>query len=481
MKGSEEMSLPDVHITIEDGGLGILPPSNAGLQAKVGVCSIGNPNQIITLSDPSQIVAALGTGPLVDACFDSFGAGASTIYAVPATADIAGSIGAITTNTKTGTGNITVSGNPLDNYQVIISIMDAGNLNTATFEYSLDGGDTYSQKTTVPSAGSYPIANTGLTLTFTAGTGTSFASGDEYTFTATAPSPSISSIDAAIEVLFNSNLQYEFIHIVTPTDNTVWAALDSMALEAEQNYRYIHFVTECRGLNAGETVDDWVTAILALGANFASTRVSICAGRALITDNNTGLVVDRNGVGIYTGWVSYIPIQSSPGKVELGSLPSISALKPDGINYGHITSLDQAGFITFRQYIGYNGFYITNGRIKAEPTSDFQYVETRRVMDQICRNSRMAALKFMQGELEINTDGTIKPNSLSNMEANLQAPLDQMVLDKQVSSGSITIPLNQNVLSTSKLQVKIRAIPIGIMREIDLDIGYTNPAISGQS
>lgn len=461
--------LPDVRVKIQDGGLGILPPSIAGYQGKVGVCSAGSINEIVILSDRDQIVAKLGTGPLADACFDAFDAGANVIYAVRADGDIAGSNGAVTA-TKTGTGSMSVSGTPLDNYQVIVLIVDAGNLNTATFQYSLDGGDTFSQKATVPSAGSYPIPGTGLTLTFTAGTGTSFAAGDQFVFTSKAPGASITSINAAIDVLLATSLEYEFIHIVGPSDNSVWAALSTRALEAESKYRYISFKAEARGLNEDEDVDEWVAALLAMRTSFASTRVGIVAGRFELVDSNTGRIVDRNGAGIYTGRVAKLPVQSSPGKVIEGPLPGIVKLNPAGINEGHIQALDEAGFITFRQYIGLNGFYITNGRMMAELISDYQFEETRRTMDKICRLCRKAALKFEHSEA--------LPEDIKALEANLQVPINQMIADKEITSGTISIPEGQNILSTSKIKSKIRAVPVGIMREIDLDIGLENPYLT---
>lgn len=458
--------LPDVRVNITDGGLGILPASLAGRQAKVGICSAGPKNQIVILSDRDQVLSKLGTGPLANACLDAFAAGASVIYAVPANGDVAGSIGDVTA-TKTGTGSMTVSGAPLDDYQVIVAIVNAGNLNQATFKYSLDGGDTFSAKITVPTAGTYQIPGTGITLTFTDGSETPFAAGDMYSFNALAPSASISSINEAIDVLLATTYEYEFIHVVGPSDNAVWAALDTRAAEAEASYRFIHFIAEARGLNDDETVDEWVAALVTMKASFASTRVSVVAGRLELVDTGTGRVVDRNGGGIYTGRVSAMPVQSSPGKVIEGPLPGIVGLQPVGINEGHILTLDEAGFVTFRQYVGLSGFYITNGRMMAEDISDFQYVELRRVMDKACRACRTAALRFEHAEA--TTEG------IAALQAHLQAPLDQMAMDKEATSASVLIPDGQDIISTSKVKCKIRIIPVGIMRVIELDIGFENP------
>ncbi|MCL6612629.1 MAG: DUF2586 family protein [Peptococcaceae bacterium] len=465
--------LPDVRVNVLDGGLGVVPPGTAGLQAKVGVCSAGTVNEIVSISDPADVSSKFGTGPLADALYDAFAAGASIVYAVRASGDVAGTVGEVS-SVKTGQGNMTAAGSPLDEYEVVVEIVDPGAKNVATFKYSLDGGDNFSSKITVPTGLTYDIPGTGITLTFSeyvTDPSQSFLAGDKYTFSATAPSASVNSVNAAIDALLNSNYKYEFIHVVGPSDNSMWAALDAKAAAAQSNYRFIHFLAEARGPNAGETVDQWATALLAMKANFASSRVSICAGRFEMICMGTGRQVNRNGAGIYSGRVSSIPVGISPGKVMYGPLPSVVGLRPAGINDGHILSLDEAGFITFRQYVGLSGFYVTNGRIAAESVSDYKYVELRRPMDKACALVRAAALQFEHAEI----DPLDMEKSLTAMEAVLTAPLDAMAGAKDISRGRVVIPRNQDILATSKLRVKVRIVPLATLREIELEIGFENP------
>src|SRR4051812_35541106 len=67
----------------------------------------------------------------------------------------------------TGSGSISVSGTPVAAYpKIIISIVTAGELGTAAFQYSLDGGSTYSGTVTVPAApGIYVLGTTGVSVT----------------------------------------------------------------------------------------------------------------------------------------------------------------------------------------------------------------------------------------------------------------------------------------------------------------------------
>ncbi|MDI3547888.1 MAG: hypothetical protein PWR10_1540 [Halanaerobiales bacterium] len=478
------MTLPNVNHNIQDGALGVSVNDISGLQVKIGVSSQGEKNKILIFSsdDPGKVKDILGTGPLVNAIFDSFSAGANTIYAIRAEEGTAGSIGSINSDSgNTGLSDITASGNPADEYEVVIEILDSGGLNEATFRYSLDGGDTFSAKLTVPSEGDYLIPGTGITITFPEDTTTpsdSYKEGDKWTLKTEAPVPSVGTVGTAIDVALQSNYEFEFIHIVGESDSAMWAALDTKATEAEAHYRFIHFVAEAYGPDEGEDIDTWVNRLLDERSSFSSVRVSVSAGRLEIADPNSGQIIERNGAGKYTGRLSSIHVGRSPGRVKDGSIPGAVEIRPKGINSGHIDALDQAGYITFRGYEGYEGIYVTNGRMMAPEGSDYSYVELRRPMDKACRNTRKKALLYMQDEVEINEAGEIV--GLDNFQAHVQQAIDEMAdaSPKEISSGSIYIPKDQNLLSTSELKGKIRIVPLAIMREIIFDIAYENPFLA---
>lgn len=467
------MPLPDVNIKILDGGLGLLPTAASRVHAKVGVSSQGVINEIVPITDPGKIKEKFGTGPLAGSLYDSFAAGARAVYAVRAAGEVAGTIGEVTA-TKTGIGDIKVSGTPLDAYSVLVEIVDSGATNEATFKYSLDGGNTFSGKITVPTLLKYDVPDTGLTFDFTEDGVTpesSFEAGDKYACATTAPQASVTNITDAIDALLASSYFYEFIHVVGESNASVWAALSAKAGEAQSKYRYIHFLTEARGPSDVEDVDQWVSALITEKGSFASTRVAICAGHLEVTDMGTGRLANRNGAGIYAGRVSAIPVGRSPGKVLEGPLPAVVGLSPVGINDDHILALDEAGFVTFRQYVGLTGVYVTNGRMAADQTSDFRYVELRRPMDKACTLIRMTALRAEHAEI----DPTNVDKSLGALEAQLTAPLDTMAGAGEIAQGRVVIPRDQDILATSTIRVKVRIVPMAIMRWIEAEIGYENP------
>lgn len=90
----------------------------------------------------------------------------------------------------TGTGNLSASGVAAAAYSVRIKIIATGGLGSGTFQYSTDGGGTYSATTTIPANGSYVVGATGVSVLFEAGpTGSTdhFVAGDLYSFELTIP------------------------------------------------------------------------------------------------------------------------------------------------------------------------------------------------------------------------------------------------------------------------------------------------------
>ena len=91
-----------------------------------------------------------------------------------------------------GTGSLQLGGAPTQAAsKVVIDITGSGEPGAATFQYSLNGGGTFSADQTVPASGAFPLDVTGATVTFAPGTsGTSFVAGDTFSFgVGIAPAP----------------------------------------------------------------------------------------------------------------------------------------------------------------------------------------------------------------------------------------------------------------------------------------------------
>lgn len=467
--------IPDVYLEIQDGALGLLPPPAESIHAKIGVAQAGPLNTIVPVTTLQQVRDTFQRGPLAEALALALAIGGGPIYAVRANASQPGSVTATGTS-KTGSGNVTVTGSPNDSYEVIVRITRAGETGTAAFQYSLDGGDLWSAETAVPASGTYALPDTGLTLNFTNGaTPPSFAAGDEYRFAATAPAMQLSDLVAALDALLADPREWAFVHVVGTATPTVAAAVATKMSEAEQSYRFAFAVLEARPQNQGEDHATWMSAITNEWQSFADLRVGVVAGHAEVVSPLSGRVHSRSLAWPYTGRLQAIPVHEHPGRVVRGPVPGIVSLQHDE---QMSTGLDSVGFTTFRTIIGRRGFWVTNGRIKTPQGSDYQYVENRRVMDLSCRVARDAALRFLNESVRVDAQGKILEADAQRIERYVQGVLEAGVVNPgHASAVDVHIDRDSNILSTRTARITVRVRPLGYLSWIAVDIGFVNPKL----
>ena len=56
----------------------------------------------------------------------------------------------------------------------------------------------------------------------------------------------------------------------------------------------------------------------------------------------------------------------------------------------------------------------------------------------------------------------------------MEAPLDEMVRAKEISSAQITVPEGQDIIKDERMDVVVRYVSRGYIRTIHVDIGRAN-------
>lgn len=462
--------LPDAWFDIQDGSLGILPPPTDGVSAKVGGASSGPVNQIVSVTSLQQVRDTFVSGPLAEALATHLALSGAPVYAIRVNASVAGTTGSVT-KSGTGTGNLTVSGAPNDSYSVQVRITRAGtNLaaGTAAFQYTLDGGDNWSAEIAVPTGGTYALPSTGLTLTFVnGGSGTSFEVGDTYSFTTTAPAYTLTDLNAAIDVLLADPREWGFLHVVGAATPAVAAGVAVRMQQAETAYRFAFALLEAPDDTDSNLLSSWNT--------FADKRVAVAAGYAELASPLTGRVLKRSVAWPAAGRLAAIPVHEHLGRVNTGPVQGVVSLYRDE---AATPGLDPAFFTTMRTIIGRQGFYFTRGRIKAHAGSDFQFIENRRVMDRACRIARNAALRYLNDNVRVDAAGNIYEPDARAIEAFVEGQLIAgLISPGHASAVQVTLTRDSNVLSSRSTTLTVRVRPLGYLEYIEVDIGFTNPAL----
>ena len=253
----------------------------------------------------------------------------------------------------------------------------------------------------------------------------------------------------------------------------LWASLCTIANDFLTKYkRPLFFVCEARGKKADESLEDYVNAMLEerKGINNIYMQVVCSNSRYQRMD---GRVQDINNAGIVTGLYGRAKESQSIGEVKSFPISEAKLFKllPEGIE-DYIETLDKAKYVTIRQYIGKEDYYVTSANMMSPEGSDYSYAEDVRVSNRLVKAVRAKALD----ELQVEVDPGDIETSITNIQEQLNTPVEDAVRDKVISSGSVTIDTeNLNILVDEKLDINITYVPMGHVREMNLTFAVENP------
>lgn len=470
-------TIPEASVAIRDGGLGLNDANDNGIPAFVGACSSGTVNTPYTFNDQQTVRDTLGTGPLVEQLCNVLDAAGGPVIGCRAPSSTAGAAGS-TTPTKTGTATLGVTGASLDAYDVLVEIITGGATlvaGTASFRYSLDGGRTFSPEIAMPTSGVYVIPGTGLTLTWTYVSGTAFVAGDKWTFTATAPSYTLSEAQTAMDALIqDGSLSFFIIHIVGAAGSAADAATMFAAVEAKMVAAASTYYRFARAIIDGPTDTD--ANLKAAFASTAGTRTMVSGGTAYVLSRVTGVAHLRPAAWVVVARAAAVPAHEDLGKVRTGPVTNVHSIVRDEYK---TPGLDAAGFVTLRTHVGKIGYYVTHGRVKTSPGSDFKYLQYGRVIDIACTAIRSAQLDYLNDEIRVSkTSGRIIEADAKNVEENIEAKVRTAVTEPgHASALTVTLDRTINVLSTQKLVMRYRIVPLSYAKTIEGDVALENPAL----
>nr|WP_317357896.1 DUF2586 family protein [uncultured Tyzzerella sp.] len=455
--------LSNVKHTITDFGIGSSVTKGEGLHIKVGVSNTES-NIPITITDAmtnDEIREKVGNSPLADSLIDSLSSGCRIIYAMPVKVSENGAIKEESKNLTTGT--IAVEGNPTNAFKLKVVIVNSGALNVGIFKYYLN--DLESDELTIPQNGTYSIDGYGVNIKFT---GENFVKDEYIEVSTTRPKTNIANILETLEYIKKSSLNFEFIHILGESEKEVWASL----VVEEQNFfdkykKPCIFVCEARKIGDEETIDQYAEYLRNEKKGIISRGLQVVVSRA--TYMRDGKEVEENLASKIMGLYAKANVQQSIGQVDSFDLVGVLELMPKGME--NINSeLDDLGYTVAITYAGVEGAYINNARTFAKVGSDYEFVERTRTMYKAVRETLITATLKLHSQVDMSNPEV----SLKQITEFINVPVERMVENKELSSARVIIPEGQDILATSKFKFKIRAIPIGILREIEIDMGFEN-------
>jgi hypothetical protein len=180
--------------------------------------------------------------------------------------------------------------------------------------------------------------------------------------------------------------------------------------------------------------------------------------------------VSASRVSDNIGWIG--KFKFSDGQ-ELETLKFSNGVAYNSLTENDLTGVSNKGYIFLRKHVGISGSYANDSHTATKADSDYAYIENQRTIQKAIRTLRTYLLPALSGPLTLKTDGTLNNSTAAYYETLCQRGLDQMLRDGEISAYKANVNPAQNVLSSSTLVVGILIVPVGVARQIEVNIGFT--------
>jgi hypothetical protein len=292
------MPLPDVNVSILDGALGIVGPSSAKVQLKIGPAPLGAPQVLQSVADLTSLTSTFGKGgPLVEAAALALQSG-GPVYCMNVNPSVDGSVPA-PVKVGTSNGTLSIAARPFQTFYVKITFGNAAG--TARYQLSVDGGASYGAERTTSTVATIQPEAPFLKLAFTGTLSTDFAAGDVWTIFTDGTSTRTTGTGTGTVTPTAQPLDSYAIQVKTLTAGALGAATFAYSLDGGNNWsgsllipasgKYvvpdtgILFTFAAGPFNAGES---WTCSVTAPGCS--SSDVTACLTAALADPRTWGFV-----------------------------------------------------------------------------------------------------------------------------------------------------------------------------------------------
>lgn len=193
-------------------------------------------------------------------------------------------------------------------------------------------------------------------------------------------------------------------------------------------------------------------------------------------DNKTKATVSAIGVALGTlskaavhqciAWV-----KNFPSGISMPALGDGTPVRT--IDKGELEKLDTNRYLFLNNVVGVAGSYWNDSHTMDSPTSDYAAIESVRTMDKAVRGIRTYLTPELGGNVYIDPDtGKLQSYTVSHLETTANIPLEEMEKAGELSGYKAEIDAEQDVLSTSTIEVTIKNVPVGVVRKFKVKIGF---------
>lgn len=204
----------------------------------------------------------------------------------------------------------------------------------------------------------------------------------------------------------------------------------------------------------------------------AGAALAVSTGKSVTTLGATLGAISFASVNESIAWVEKFNLVTGD-ELEVAAFANGDLLKSKAESF--LDALNDKGYIFLRKFtnIGLAGTYFNDTPTAITVTSDYAYIENNRTIDKAIRNLRTFLTPKLNSPLVVNADGTLFEDTVAVFDSLSRQALNQMATAQEVSAFDVIIDPTQNVLSTSKMFISVKIVPVGVARTIEFEVGFS--------
>jgi hypothetical protein len=210
------------------------------------------------------------------------------------------------------------------------------------------------------------------------------------------------------------------------------------------------------------------------------SNVSILVGCDLDVSliEKLGIFAYYGAIGTMLGCSSFASVNESiawVGKFPLGiKMPGfITGDLLGDVTAADIELINDNRYIFIRVHVGDANNYFNDSFTLDVATSDYAYIENVLTIDKAIRGIRANLLPYLNSPLRVDAEtGKLAASIVSYLETVAGRALEDMEKVDELSGYSVEIDPDQNILSSSQLEIVIKQVGVGVMRKVRVKIGY---------
>jgi hypothetical protein len=221
--------------------------------------------------------------------------------------------------------------------------------------------------------------------------------------------------------------------------------------------------------NQQQHTNNYVSPVIVQDGNAVGANLFVVSG------------ISIPAVGCVLGCVSKAAVSQDIGEIGAFNITNDVELAMPAISNGTLVSalasslldtLDSYRYIFATGIANYAGTYLNNDWSAIAQTSDYNRISRNRTIQKATRQLYTAVIPLLKSRLYVNTDGTLTELTIQQFKGAALPYMNQMVADGDVSAVAITINPAQNVISTNKIIIGVKIVPVGIADFIEIQLGF---------